>query len=163
MGLEDRQRSWDKSRKRKEPSIIAQIASLVLLFFFIWGVVQPYLQYQARVAISALKSLSQTAQQANDKAFQKYNEQMQQLREDQVREQYINNYWIDLGSGAFINLGRSRKLGDLTVAVVKIRGDQQEVQVNCRNRSFYSDQIQNWHIPQNQGSVSARIIRASCG
>lgn len=81
---------------------------------------------------------------------------------ERERQQYLNNYWKDIGNGTFINVGRSKRSGDLATALIKVHNRQSSVSVNCRNNTFWSEINNGWFPPASQASTEGEMIRTAC-
>lgn len=79
-----------------------------------------------------------------------------------ARKQYLNNYWKDIGNGTFINVGRSKRSGDLATAVIKVANRQVSVNVNCNNETYWSNQNNGWFSPTGHFSTEYKMIRTAC-
>lgn len=178
MGFEDRDYVIEKHRDEDEwftkPKKSSSEASRIGVAVFIaivaaWAVREMYAEYQARKLTEEIMRqtaiFQQQATRINAEAqvqTMAQNAQNEVRRQQAAKQEYLNNYWADIGGGIFINAGRTQKRGDITTAVIRQQDGEQNIDINCRDGSFYSANIQSWHRPQDPQSVSARVIKAVC-
>lgn len=161
--------SWNKP-KRKNENLFIQIA-LGLFFGLIttWFAVEKYYEYQAK---KALEALNQQAEAFNrDMQRQAQQIQIQQkitMARNQERlaimqeQQRLNNTWIDMKNGGFINAGRVERKGDITTVVIRNDDGEKELEINCGQRSFYSQDLRTWYQPRNPNSITGKAINLAC-
>lgn len=78
------------------------------------------------------------------------------------KRQYLDNYWKDIGNGTFINVGRSKRNGDLATAIIKVDNRPLNVNVNCNNRTYWSDQDRAWFSAPDAFTPEYRMIHTAC-
>lgn len=81
---------------------------------------------------------------------------------ERAKKQYLDNYWKDIGNGTFINVGRSKRHGDLATAVIKMDNSQVNINVNCNNKTYWSSQNNGWFSPGNSFSTEYKMINTAC-
>ncbi len=78
------------------------------------------------------------------------------------RKQYLNNYWKDIGSGTFINVGSAQRTGDLATALIKVNNRQQSISVNCNNNTYWSTQNNGWVAAPDSFTTEYELIKIAC-
>jgi flagellar biosynthesis/type III secretory pathway chaperone len=78
------------------------------------------------------------------------------------RKQYLNNYWKDIGSGTFINVGSAQRNGDLATVLIKVNNRQQSISVNCNNNTYWSTENNSWVSALDSFTLEYELIKIAC-
>lgn len=90
-------------------------------------------------------------------------EQQRKARElESKRQIYLDNYWEDVGSGIFINLGRTKRYGDLATAIIKVNNREQKVDINCKDSSYWSEVNHGWFFVLDPNSSEYKFVKTAC-
>lgn len=155
---------------------IAVFIALISVFL----IKEAYEQYQLtqlkRAIVSTTKTLSYDLDRINARTQERLRaanlESQKRLNEMRVKNEiaakerekkrYLDNYWKDIGNGTFINLGRSKRNGDLATALIKTNNRQQTVNVNCNNRTYWSNENNGWFSAPDSFTTEYKIIHTAC-
>jgi muconolactone delta-isomerase len=102
------------------------------------------------------------AQAESQSRMRELNAQNEARAKELQMKQYLDNYWKDVGNGTFINIGKSKRNGDLASALLKINNRQISVNINCHNSTYWSDQNNGWFTAPDSLSTEYRIIEIAC-
>lgn len=90
-------------------------------------------------------------------------EQQRKARQLEVeRQDYLNHYWENVGNGTFINRGRTQRNGDLATAVIKVNNREQRLDINCVDRSFWSEVNKGWFLVLDPYSTEYKLVTIAC-
>jgi len=127
------------------------------------------LQRSAQVFTRDLDRLNAKNQKRLREARLESQRRMRQMKAENLakakaheRQQYLNNYWKDIGNGTFINVGRSKRNGDLATAVIKVNNRQSYVSINCNKNTYWSAANNGWFPALDFSSTEMRMIRTAC-
>ncbi len=81
---------------------------------------------------------------------------------ERARKRYLDNYWKDIGNGTFINVGKSKRHGDLATAVIKMDNRQVNINVNCNKETYWSDHNNGWFSATSKFSTEYQMISTAC-